>query len=731
MFEKKKIVDWNSTNVEWSSNSVWNTYNISIYANTSETKKIDWANTIWIQPKQEYIDIINKVDFVSTIKELTLEKTFVYPNFSFISKDWKEEDIDWNKDIFLDFTNKVSFIKWIELSWKTSIWRKIFIDSFQKNIYTLIIDWDTISNWTNKYEKILKKSFEEQYNSDYDSFISNDNKKILIIDNYHHKISNSFLEYSKQFFSKVILLVLDEEYMLYFRDNKNFADIDVYSIKFFNYTKQHNLISNWFKTDYWDEEEIYNKDFDIIENKIDDIITKNHIVPKTPFYILSIIQTFENLSPTNLQITSYWHCYNALITSQLIKKWINPTEIQDCYNYLTFLAYKIFELNKTWSENITLEQYNQIKADYWVKYISLNSSILSRLENKEYPIIKINENVKFEFQYIYYYFVWKYLADKKDENNDIEKLCLSIYKKSSSHILVFTIHHTDDSNLLDEIQMHCMVSFENHSISKLSTEETNFMTDIIRELPTTIIEKKSTWENRINERKLKDEQEKNIKELDDEEIEKSDELMELNKSFKIIEVLWQILKNRAGSLEKEKVKELLLEVENLWLRLMTFLLWTIKSQEFFDSIERKIDIIEKEKELKNKYLSSDEKRKNIEKFVQIMAMWTIHWILFKIFQSVWIDKLLLLQKDITKNNPYASYELLNLLFNINFWKITIEDVKDLHKKYSDEKNTWAIRSLSYFIQFYLNTHNDIDFRLRQQLSKLLWFDYTPNKLLAN
>lgn len=731
MFEKKKIVDWNSINVEWSSNSVWNIYNISIYTNTSEDKKIDLANTFWIQPKQEYIDIINKVDFVSTIKELTLEKTFVYPNFSFISKDWKEEDIDWNKDIFLDFTNKVSFIKWIELSGKTSIWRKIFIDSFQENIYTLFIDWDTISSWTNKYEKILKKSFEEQYNWDYDSFILNYNKKILIIDNYHHKISDSFLEYSKQFFSKIIFLVLDEEYMLYFRDKKNFADVDVYSIKFFNYTKQHNLISNWFKTDYWDEEEIYNKDFDIIENKIDDIITKNHIVPKIPFYILSIIQTFENLSPTNLQITSYWHCYNALITSQLIKKWINPTEIQDCYNYLTFLAYNIFALNKNWSENITLEQYNQIKADYWIKYIPLNSSILSRLENKEYPIIKISENVKFEFQYIYYYFVWKYLAEKKDENNDIEKLCVSIYKKSSSHILVFTIHHTDDNNILDEIQMHCMVSFENHSISELSTKETNFMTDIIRELPTTIIEKKSTWEKRINERKIKDEQEKNLKELDNEEIEKSDELMELNKSFKIIEVLWQILKNRAGSLEKEKVKELLLEVENLWLRLMTFLLWTIKSQDFFDSIERKIDIIEKEKELKNKYLSSDEKRKNIERFIQIMAMWTIHWILFKVFQSVWIDKLLLLQKDITKNNPYVSYELLNLLFNINFWKITIEYIKDLHKKYSDEKNTWAILSLSYFIQFYLNTHNDIDFRLRQQLSKLLWFDYTPNKLLAN
>ncbi|MDR1988158.1 MAG: hypothetical protein LBQ24_05485 [Candidatus Peribacteria bacterium] len=101
----------------------------------------------------------------------------------------------------------------------------------------------------------------------------------------------------KEDFIKVMFLISEDEYILYFQDDKNYADFDIYTIKPFNNSKQQDLINSWLNND------IYDKKFDEIENKIDDI-TKNRIVSKFPFYLLTIIQSFDNYK-IDLSLTSY------------------------------------------------------------------------------------------------------------------------------------------------------------------------------------------------------------------------------------------------------------------------------------------------------------------------------------------------------------------------------------------------------------------------------------------
>ena len=63
------------------------------------------------------------------------------------------------------------------------------------------------------------------------------------------------------------------------------------------------------------------------------------------------------------------------------------------------------------------------------------------------------------------------------------------------------------------------------------------------------------------------------------------EIIEIERSMKIIEVIGQIIKNRSGSFKKIEIKELILEVEKLGLRILTYVLDTLKNPDFKEFID--------------------------------------------------------------------------------------------------------------------------------------------------
>ncbi len=678
-----------------------------------------------LSPKQDYLEWLEKIDFVSSSKEkVNLSEIFVYPTFNYRWIDESEEtNIEGKCDLFLDPLANLSIIKGPSLSWKSSIWKKIFIDSISWEYYPLFLDADLIYK-NSDFNNVVKKEFLNQYNWEYKDY-NEKNDKILIIDNYSHKISKNFIKWSKENFKKIIIIIEDDEFETYFREDEVYVEFSIYTIKPLSAKKQLDLLTNWKKIDFQlsSNPDAFHRYIDNIENKISDIITKNQIIPSYPFYILSIIQAFEWFMPLDYQITAYWHCYNALITSQLIKKGIEWTDIGDCYNFLSNLAYEIFISWKWESWTLKIEEYEKFKIDYREKF-NIKKNLISLIENDDYLIINKNTHVRFEQSYIYYYFVGEYIA-KNNLDKHISELCSLIYKKEFSNILIFTIHHTTNQKLLEEIQLHCMVSFDSMALAKLTTEETQFMNRLMLELPTSILNEKSIEENKSDEREEIDEDKK---EDNDENLEKNEEfleLIEIKKSFKIIEVLGQILKNRAGSFEKKKVSELLFEVESLWLRLLNFFLEAIKSQDFYNFIEKRLKVFEERNE--KKYFSWEERRKFIEANIQIMAMTSIMNMLEKIFNSVSTDKLLETQKLITKRNSFPSLEFLNLLFQLYHNWLNANEIIKLNENFKKEKNIWAIKTLSYILQMYLNTHM-IDYKDRQRIySEVLKMKYIPNK----
>ena len=136
---------------------------------------------------------------------------------------------------------------------------------------------------------------------------------------------------------------------------------------------------------------------DKAEAKLNSIIASNQIIPRYPFYVLSILQTLE-VQPKDYSITAYGHCYHALVHAQLVRKGLDGEAIDTCFTFLTELAADMQAvLRKT--DQYAAQEYVSFKEQYQHRHYI--PSILGRLEAKEYPIIHLNGE-RFRFEHPYY-----------------------------------------------------------------------------------------------------------------------------------------------------------------------------------------------------------------------------------------------------------------------------------------------------------------------------------------
>ena len=84
---------------------------------------------------------------------------------------------------------------------------------------------------------------------------------------------------------------------------------------------------------------------DQVEDHVNSVIISDRIVPRYPFYVLSILQTYEVYMPGNMSITSYGHCYYVLIVASLIRTGISGADddINACFNFAENLAFEIYK----------------------------------------------------------------------------------------------------------------------------------------------------------------------------------------------------------------------------------------------------------------------------------------------------------------------------------------------------------------------------------------------------
>jgi hypothetical protein len=672
----------------------------------------------------DFLEELNKQEFIKQgINKIELNEIFVFP-FLTMNKGAFEQKVI-KEDFFLSKDEKRVVIRGHDFSGKTTLLKWIFLNYYKNDKYPIFVNGEGVLK-TKDFEGHIRKVFEEEYDGDFSEWYKKDDK-VIIIDNYHHRISRNFIDFIRSTFRTVLLALSEEEYLVYFKEETDFADYSVISINQFSLSKQEDLIRKWMTLGE-PAQNILNGtelELDKMISKVDNVITLNRIVPRYPFYILTILQSLEGFMPQDLSITAYGHCYQALITAQIIKKGVKTEQIDSCINYLRELSLDIHR-NKSTMNDYPISRYEQFKSTYKSNFY-IPDNVITRLENNEYPIIILkNSRASFSYDYVYYFFLGMAFANL-NSIEEIEKLVENIHLKENALSIVFTIHHAQNQEVLDTIQLHCLCLLDDVKVATLSTQETRFMNELVNKLPHDIVSKESVEENRRKENDKKDQI--IARSENDEAVDDGNEVsIKINKGLRIIEVFGQILKNRAGSFEKPKVIELIEHTTELGLRLLNLFLQSYQTQDFKIFLSKMLEQAEEENLTLHKNPMSQEKKiEFIERTVQLFGYIVTVGMLNRICYALNSEKLTQPLNDLVSKKSTPAFSMINYLVQTSQNGVDFEHFSGLYKDFDQTKNHWAKRTLSYYVQSYLNVHK-VNFKTRQKIYQVLGINkYIPNR----
>jgi len=327
---------------------------------------------------------------------------------------------------------------------------------------------DIKSSDLKKFEQQLSKNFTKQYFELENSTFKNHYEKIVIlIDNFEllaikkFEYKSKLLEMLNQNFSNV-LIFSDDSAEMEIMTKEDFKgkleNFKFFKIKEYGYKLRDKMIEKWLSIG---QEELIH-DNDLIEKK-DEVFKKletvigNKFIPTYPLYIITLLQQIEAGTNSNLGGSAYAEFYNYLIIQAMGSTKIKADELDFYHTYLSYVAYYFFtnerrELEKSEIEKVHEQYSNEYhKKSFSIVYDNLISAKLLKENNDFYS---------FGHNYIYYFYVAKYISDNMEKRgkselikDQIDKLIKRLYVSEFANIIIFLIHHskTRAENIIDKI----------------------------------------------------------------------------------------------------------------------------------------------------------------------------------------------------------------------------------------------------------------------------------------
>jgi len=681
----------------------------------------------------QYTELLSKAH--SQKEKVLLEDIFVYPELSkFDDLKEYENKINANKLIENYYNYHKIIIAGENQSGKTTLCKKIYVELRKINFIPVFV-FDKKYTYHGKIENRILKAYKEQYITTPIEEI--DKQRIVpIIDDFHfaknkEKHISDLSVYCYQ------ILIVDDIFNLNFKDEKLINSFTYFKIEELNPLLRNQLINKWThltdrKGGFGDNENAIYKMIDerteLVNTTLGKIFGKG-IMPAYPFFLLSIISTYETFAiPLDQEITSQGYCYQAFIYMYLRKQGVKNDEMDTYINFLGEFAFLFFSKSKN---EISSPEFNSFMESYLVKYnLPVNQdTLLEKLQQSNIIALDNFNNYIFCYQYLYYFFVAKYLAENiNDSKLIIENIINNLHKNENAYIAIFVSHHSKNEIILEEIILNAFCLFDKYKPATLSDEELSFFdeqADYIvqaalpspKEAPETVRNERLSAQNDFEDKKP------HIRNDDDKE--EYDELTkELRRSVKTVEVIGTIIKNRAGSLDKESLKSMFEEAMNVHLRILSSffeLIKTEKKQEEIISfisgrlktITDKITEERRVKGQKKRNLSKDKLKKLSKIIFWNMNFMTIHGLINKIITSLGSDKLTQIVEAVCDNkNTPASYLVKH---GILMWYSKNLQVDTIAIKIDEDGfSNIAKRIMSYLIVDHCSMHK-IDFRERQKI----------------
>lgn len=665
-------------------------------------------------------------------EQITLEDIFVFPDLKNIMQEYDEIGETINSAKVADSKKSKTLVMGGEQSGKTSLSKMLFKQYLEKNCIPLLCHGSQISN--TDFEKLQRKLIKEQYSElTWEDFCQLKHQSVVIIDDYHELKINvrhqrKLIEIISQNVGSII--VLSNTSMKY--DESRFielSDFTQFEILAFGNLRRGELIEKWNsigRVETIDIKELHDEN-DSITTHINSIIRKNVLPPK-PIYILTIIQLIDTSKPSDYSLTSYGHCYQSLIQENFNKANIKSNDFDLYINYLTELAYHLYDKSKDKINDSELKIFQETYSKQYL--IQSHKKVMDGLLAS--GIIRKKEGcILFGYRYIYYFYVAKYLADNLDTNNckkSIEHLCENIHTEENANILIFLVHHSKDIAIIDEILLHASLIFDGTQKATLDKGDTQYLLDYISTIPSLVIEQKDIEEERKSHLKIKDTIEKfesGIEnDLKNNEEDDNKVLSEINKSSRMIEIIGQILRNRSGSLKREQLKELILSAYESGLKFLNlFLTTTREEQEYILNFLQNIFI-------DNSGQSDDKVIKEARSIFLMLCYGTSYSVIKKIATSLGSHKLIPIFDEInTEQKTSPAMRLIHVAIQLEFDKsIPKNELIEIYKECED--NPIAQRLLQELLVQHLYL-NHVDYRDRQWISSKMHLPLKTQKLLEN
>lgn len=607
----------------------------------------------------------------------------------------------------------------------------------------------------------IEKAYSEQYSGCEFTELSR-NRIVPIIDDFHFaKHQEKIIDGLKKFPNQII--IVDDIFGLNFNNQSLIIDYQKFKIREFTALERNDLIRKWIEVKEESKIQInpnhlqksIDEKTEIIERSLGKILGKG-IMPSYPFFILSLLAAQDVQKPLDQEITSQGHCYQALIYLYLRKEGVTNDQIDIFSNFLTELSFYIYKKEVT---EISEDQFNEFVEYYTSKFnvpISI-VDILKTLSNVNICKYDSFNQFGFSYDYIFYFFVAKYISENIDENKKvIDHLTANLHKDENAYITIFVAHHSKSTYVLDEILLNAQILFEDYQPSTLDSEELSFFDNnedkIMKALLPSfdhdseserrkLLQRKSEAENEEHE-----EHEENVGKYDDHKLKREkfnsgvnqaelDELEKLNSdlrlSIKTVEVMGTIIKNRSGSLDLEKLENIFEQGMKVHLRILTSFLNVIKDEDaeqgMVEFLKERLDNIVENRETDNeKDLSVDEIEKLARKIFWNLNFGVVHGLITKAIHSLGSSNLLKIAENISKREKTPSSFII--YHGIRMWyakNLRIDEISERIKKNHFSKTAEAL--LKYKIVEHCRLHK-IDFKdLKRIESKL---QLSSRKLLA-
>lgn len=658
-------------------------------------------------PLPRFIRDLNKTEFVSQ-RHLRLDETFVFPVLASrpLRPPYHQEDILRTREALLK--NERVLLHGPEMSGKTALARHLFL-SLVNDPSTPVLYVDLAQHRPHPSSSFLRSSYSSQFTGDYDLW-KRQTEKTLIIDHFTARRSHvRFVEFVRDRFDRIIVMVPSTVYESYYRDDSRLADYMEVRIEPLTHGQQETLIRHHLALSS-DRNTIPDGFVDQVEDRVNSVIMSQRLVPRYPFFVLSILQTLEAFMPSSFTITSYGHCYKALILARLIKAGISArdSDINPCLNFAEHLAFRQYRAKRQFSDGAATVDFDEFVGEY-KKTFHISDSALSRLRNRDYGLL--DDKGEFRASYSYYYFLGMFLAKHRTECADIiESMCDSTYLPRNYLTLLFLIHHTESREVIDGILVRTLCALDGVEPARLDRAETRRFQQIVNGLPKNVLSGNNVEDERRREREIRDAMEGDDgPDTNGDWIgEDASEDAQGNAIYSILknnEIVGQILRNQYGLLERDRVQEIVEIVADSGLRLVNSVL------------KDETEIEEMARFVKEKF--PDEEMEKILRILRVLAfIWTgIN--VNRIVDAINVPEIRESVDAVVKERDNAAYDVIGYFYQLDSAEELTNDIrrrlKRLLKKHDDQFIRWV---LAFRTQHYVNTHKS-DYRIEQSVLDLL------------